>query len=171
MRRLDGTDIAILNQLQENARISNVDLARAVHLTPSPCFNRVRALEQSGVIQRHVTLLDSKRLGLRLNVFIQVSLEKQREESLGRFQETIAQRPEVMECYLMTGDSDYLLRVLVRDIEELERFILDSLTRIPGISNIRSSIALKQVRYKTAVALPTEGLTLLEEVQPRRRKR
>jgi Lrp/AsnC family transcriptional regulator, leucine-responsive regulatory protein len=171
MRRLDATDIAILNQLQENARISNVELARAVHLTPSPCFNRVRALEQSGVIQRHVTLLDSKRLGLRLNVFIQVSLEKQREESLGRFQETIAQRPEVMECYLMTGDSDYLLRVLVRDIEELERFILDSLTRIPGISNIRSSIALKQVRYKTAVALPAEGLTLVEEPQPRRRKR
>jgi Lrp/AsnC family leucine-responsive transcriptional regulator len=171
MIRLDATDILILNQLQENARISNVDLARAVHLTPSPCFNRVRALEQSGVIQQHVTLLDSKRLGLRLNVFIQVSLEKQREEALARFQETIAQRPEVMECYLMTGDSDYLLRVLVRDIDELERFILDSLTKIPGISNIRSSIALKQVRYKTAVALPPEGLTLLEEAQPRRRKR
>lgn len=171
MRRLDATDIAILDLLQENARISNVDLARAVHLTPSPCFNRVRALEQSGVIQQHVTLLDSKRLGLRLNVFIQVSLEKQREESLGRFQETIAQRPEVMECYLMTGDSDYLLRVLVRDIDELERFILNSLTKIPGISNIRSSIALQQVRYKTAVALPAEGLTLIEEPQSRRRKR
>jgi Lrp/AsnC family transcriptional regulator, leucine-responsive regulatory protein len=171
MIRLDATDILILDQLQENARISNVDLARAVHLTPSPCFNRVRTLEQSGVIQRHVTLLDSKRLGLRLNVFIQVSLEKQREESLARFQETIAQRPEVMECYLMTGDSDYLLRVLVRDIDELERFIWDSLTKIPGISNIRSSIALKQVRYKTAVALPPEGLTLLEEAQPRRRRR
>ncbi len=171
MIRLDSTDIEILNQLQENARISNVDLAQAVHLTPSPCFNRVRALEQSGVIQQHVTLLDSKRLGLRLNVFIQVSLEKQREESLVRFQETITQRPEVMECYLMTGDSDYLLRVLVRDIEELERFILDSLTRIPGISNIRSSIALKQVRYKTAVALPVDGLVLVEEANPRRRKR
>src|ERR1700728_474551 len=163
MTKLDGTDIAILEQLQQNARISNVDLARAVHLTPSPCFNRVRALEQSGVIQQHVTLLDSKRLGLRLNVFIQISLEKQREESLARFQDTIAQRPEVMECYLMTGDADYLLRVLVEDIDELERFILNSLTKISGISNIRSSIALKQVRYKTAVALPREGLTLREE--------
>ena len=171
MTRLDQIDMLILEHLQQNARISNVDLARAVHLTPSPCFNRVRALEQSGVIRQHVTLLDSKRLGLRLNVFIQVSLEKQREESLARFQDTIAQRPEVMECYLMTGDSDYLLRVLVRDIDDLERFILNSLTKIPGISNIRSSIALKQVRYKTAVPLPRDGVTLLEQVPVPRKRR
>ena len=93
-------------------------------------------------------------------MFIQVSLEKQREDALRKFEETIVRRPEVMECYLMTGDSDYLLRVLVRDIQGLEFFILNSLTRIPGISNIRSSFALKQVRYKTAVPLPPEGLSL-----------
>jgi Lrp/AsnC family transcriptional regulator, leucine-responsive regulatory protein len=160
---LDSLDISILEQLQENARITNVDLAREVNLTASPCFNRVRALEESGVIRRHVTLLDTERLGLRLNVFIQVSLEKQREESLHSFEATIASRPEVMECYLMTGDADYLLRVLVRDIRDLETFILNSLSKIPGISNIRSSIALKQVRYKTAVPLPREGITLLSE--------
>jgi Lrp/AsnC family transcriptional regulator, leucine-responsive regulatory protein len=111
-------------------------------------------------------LLAPERLGLRLNAFIQVSLEKQREESLRKFEDTIALRPEVMECYLMTGDSDYLLRVLVRDIQELERFILNSLTRIPGISNIRSSIALKQVRYKTAVPLPLEGVRLQGDKPP-----
>lgn len=167
--KLDRVDIAILQQLQRNARISNVDLARNVNLTASPCFNRVRALQASGVIRGHVTLLDTHLLGLRLNVFIQVSLEKQREDALGRFEEIIAQRPEVMECYLMTGDSDYLLRVLVRDIQELEHFILNSLTKIPGISNIRSSMALKQVRYKTAVPLPPAGMELKEDPPGRRR--
>jgi len=166
MTELDKIDIAILEHLQANARVTNVELARQINLTPSPCFNRARALEESGVIRQHVTLLDAERLGLRLNVFIQVSLEKQREEALHRFEETIASRPEVMECYLMTGDSDYLLRVLVRDIRELEVFILNSLSKIPGVSNIRSSIALKQVRYKTAVPLPRDGVTLEDE--PRR---
>jgi Lrp/AsnC family leucine-responsive transcriptional regulator len=163
MIKLDSVDISILEHLQANARITNVDLARNVNLTPSPCFSRVRMLEASGVIRRHVTLLDTERLGLRLNVFIQVSLEKQREEALHKFEETIARRPEVMECYLMIGDSDYLLRVLVRDVHDLEHFILNSLTRIPGISNIRSSIALKQVRYETAVPLPAQGLELRDE--------
>ena len=166
MTKLDSIDITILEQLQENARITNVDLARAINLTASPCFNRVRALEGSGVIRRHATLLDTERLGLRLNVFIQVSLEKKREDALRKFEETIATRPEVMECYLMTGDSDYLLRVLVGDIHQLERFILNGLTTIHGISNIRSSIALKQVRYKTAVPLPAEGLILQDEALP-----
>jgi|SRR5579862_8046695 Lrp/AsnC family transcriptional regulator, leucine-responsive regulatory protein len=163
MKRLDGVDVALLEQLQENAQLTNAELARAVKLTATPCFNRVRALEQAGIIRRRVTILDAKRLGLRLNVFIQVSLESQREDTLKRFQETIVLRPEVMECYLMTGDSDYLLRVLVRDVDDLERFILNSLTKIPGISNIRSSIALKQVQYKTSVPLPRGGLELPDE--------
>jgi Lrp/AsnC family leucine-responsive transcriptional regulator len=160
MYTLDGTDIEILNQMQVNSRISNVELARAVNLTASPCLNRVRALHEAGLIRKHVTLLDTERLGLRLNVFIQVSLEKQREDTLRKFEDAIGRRPEVMECYLMTGDSDYLLRVLVRDIRDLEAFILESLTKIPGVSNIRSSIAMKQVRYETAVSLPPSGLEL-----------
>ena len=171
MPQLDSIDVAILEHLQDNARITNVDMAAQVNLTASPCFARVRALEESGVIRKYVTLLDTDRLGLNLNVFIQVSLEKQREDALHKFEETIAQRPEVMECYLMTGDSDYLLRVLVRDVRDLERFILNSLTKIVGISNIRSSIALKQVRYKTAVPLPATGLSLQDEVPPARAKR
>lgn len=161
-RRLDRIDIGILSQLQQNARITNADLARSVNLSPTPCFNRVRALEKLGLFKQQVTLLNPEPLGLRINVFIQVSLEKQVEDVLLRFEQAISERPEVMECYLMTGDADYLLRVVMPDMQTLERFIVDHLTKIPGISNIRSSFALKQVRYKTALPLPSSGLTLVD---------
>ncbi|QTD93218.1 Lrp/AsnC family transcriptional regulator [Burkholderia anthina] len=161
-RRLDRIDIGILNQLQQNARITNAELARAVNLSATPCFNRVRALEKLGLFRQQVTLLDPEPLGLRINVFIQVSLEKQVEDALQRFEEAISRRPEVMECYLMSGDADYLLRVVMPDMRTLERFIIERLTTIPGVSNIRSSFALKQVRYKTALPLPATGLTLVD---------
>jgi Lrp/AsnC family leucine-responsive transcriptional regulator len=171
MIKLDRIDIAILDELQKDARITNVELAEKVNLTPSPCLYRVRALEESGVIRGHVTLLDSERLGLTLNVFIQVSLSQQSEDALRKFEDAIAQYPEIMECYLMTGVADYLLRVLVRDVRHLERFVLDKLTKIPSVSNIRSSVALKQVRYKTMLPLPPEGLVLQQTVDPRPRPR
>jgi Lrp/AsnC family leucine-responsive transcriptional regulator len=153
-RDIDAVDLKILAELQRDARTPNVDLARRVHLTPSPCLARVRALERSGVISRYVTLLDAHKLGLSVNVFIQVRLEKQVERSLEIFERAIRDRPEVMECYLMTGASDYMLRVLVQDIAALERFIVEFLTRIPGVGNIQSSFALKQVKYQTALPLP-----------------
>ncbi|MDH2436347.1 Bkd operon transcriptional regulator BkdR [Pokkaliibacter sp. MBI-7] len=162
MQRLDRTDIAILNKLQENARITHADLARSVNLSTTPCFNRVKAMEEMGLIRQQVTLLAPDKLGLHVNVFIHVSLEKQVEDALQRFEQAIDARPEVMECYLMTGDADYLLRVVVPDIQALERFILQHLTKIPGVANIRSSFALKQVRYKTALPLPANGMTLPE---------
>jgi Lrp/AsnC family leucine-responsive transcriptional regulator len=161
-QRLDRIDIGILNELQHNARITNSELARAVNLSPTPCFNRVRALERAGLFRQHVTLLSPEALGLSINVFIQVSLEKQIKDALARFEQAISERPEVMECYLMTGDADYLLRVVLPDVAALERFILERLTKMPGVSNIRSSFALKQVRYKTALPLPASGLTLPE---------
>jgi Lrp/AsnC family transcriptional regulator, leucine-responsive regulatory protein len=151
---LDATDWKILAELQSNARVSNVDLAQKVALSPSPCLNRVRALEQSGVIARYVTLIDPLAIGLTVSVFIQVSLEKQIERALEEFERAVKQRPEVMECYLMTGDADYLLRVVVPDVPSLERFIVDYLTRIPGVASIKSSFALKQVKYQTALPLP-----------------
>jgi len=154
---LDPIDWKILARLQENARLSNVELAQAVHLSPSPCLNRVRALETSGIISRYVTLLDPLELGLTVSVFISVTLEKQVESALEIFERAIQARPEVMECYLMTGDADYLLRVVVSDVQALERFILDFLTRIPGVGNIRSSFALKQVKYQTALPLPAQA--------------
>ncbi len=151
---LDTTDWKILDRLQGDARISNVKLADSVNLSPSPCLARVRELEASGYIDRYVTLLNPLKVGLTVSVFIQVTLEKQAEKQLGIFEAAIQKRPEVMECYLMTGDADYLLRVVVPDIQALERFIVDHLTRIPGIANIRSSFALKQVKYQTALPLP-----------------
>jgi DNA-binding Lrp family transcriptional regulator len=151
---LDAIDWRILGRLQDDARLSNVELARAVHLSPSPCLARVRRLEKSGLIKRYVSLLDALALGLTVSVFIQVRLERQVESALEIFEREIAARPEVMECYLMTGDSDYLLRVLVADVQALERFIVDFLSRIPGVGNIKSSFALKQVKYKTALPLP-----------------
>jgi Lrp/AsnC family leucine-responsive transcriptional regulator len=151
---LDATDWNILDRLQGDARLSNVKLAEAVHLSPSPCLARVRELEAGGYISRYVTLLNPLKIGLTVSVFIQVTLEKQAEKQLGSFEAAIQKRPEVMECYLMTGDSDYLLRVVVPDIQALEGFIVDHLTKIPGIANIRSSFALKQVKYQTALPLP-----------------
>ncbi len=151
---LDATDWKILDRLQDDARVSNVDLARAVNLSPSPCLSRVRALEASGIVSRYVALLDPLRLGLTVSVFIQVSLEKQMRNALDTFENSVLAREEVMECYLMTGDADYLLRVVVSDVQSLERFIVDYLARIPGVASIKSSFALKQVKYKTALPLP-----------------
>ena len=151
---LDTTDWKILRLLQSDARISNVELARQVGLSPSPCLNRVRTLEQSGYINRYVSLLDPLRVGLKVSVFIQVTLEKQIKPALETFERAIRDRPEVMECYLMTGDADYLLRVVVPDLQAVEHFILNFLSRVPGVGNIRSSFALKQVKYQTALPLP-----------------
>ena len=162
---LDAKDWKTLDRLQHDARIANVELARAVSLSPSPCLARVRALEESGVISRYVTLLDPLRLGLTVSVFIQVRLERQVESALEKFEHAIRERPEVMECYLMTGDADYLLRVLVPDVPALERFIVDVLSRIPGVGNLKSSFALKQVKYQTALPLPQP-----EKPRPRSRR-
>ncbi len=152
--KFDAVDIRILRELQQDGSLSNVELARRVHLSPSPCLARVKALETAGVIGRYVALANPKALGLDLNVFINISLKEQSKQALAAFEERIAEHEEVMECYLMTGDSDYLIRVAVADIAALERFILDQLTPIPGIEKIRTSFTLKQVRYKTALPLP-----------------
>jgi DNA-binding Lrp family transcriptional regulator len=150
---LDATDLKILAELQENAKLTNVELAARVNLSPSPCLARVRSLENSGVISRAVTLLDPLKIGLGVSVFIQIRLERQVEQALENFEAAMQRHPEVMECYLMTGDSDYLIRVVVQDVQALERFIVDALSKIAGVANIRSSFALKQVKYKTALPL------------------
>jgi DNA-binding Lrp family transcriptional regulator len=155
--QLDSTDLRILAVLQQDSSLTNVELARRVHLSPSPCLTRVKAMESAGVIQRYVALTDPAALGLGLNVFISISLKEQSRESLAEFERRIGEQDEIMECYLMTGDSDYLIRVALPDITALERFILNRLTPIPGIEKIRSSFALKQVRYKTALPLPSTG--------------
>ena len=150
---LDAIDRAILTVLQEDARISNAELARRVALSPSPCLRRVRELEASGVIRRFVTLLEPAAVGLPVSIFVNVTLERQVEGALEGFEAALLDRPEVMECYLMTGDSDYLLRVVVPDLPAYERFLMDHLTRIPGVASIKSSVSLNQVKYRTALPL------------------
>lgn len=150
---LDDIDRRILAELQENARISNADLSRAVGLSPSPCLRRVRELEESGVIRGHVALVSPSAVGLPVSVFVQVTLERQVEKALDVFEASVLDRPEVMECYLMTGDADYLLRIVVADLAAYETFLKGYLTRVPGIASIKSSFALKQVKYRTALPL------------------
>jgi DNA-binding Lrp family transcriptional regulator len=152
---LDAIDKHILAHLQRNGRISNVDLAAAVGLSPSPCLRRVRDLETAGIIDRYAAILDQNAAGYSLSIFVQVTLERQSEPALETFERVIAERPEVMECYLMTGDADYLLRIVVADVAAYEEFLKGHLTRIPGVSSIKSSFALNRVKYETALPLDT----------------
>lgn len=147
----DAIDLRILSELQEDASLTNVELAERVGLSPSPCLARVRALQEEGVILRRVTLLDPIKLGANVSVFIQVTLERQTEALLETFEAAMDGFAEVMECYLMTGDADYMLRVVVPDTIALQHFIVGKLSKTPGVVNIRSSFALKQVKYKTAL--------------------
>ena len=153
MMDLDAIDRRILTELQADARISNAALAEAVGLSPSPCLRRVRALEAAGVIRRYAALLEPAEVGLPISVFVQVTLERQIEQALETFETAIQDRPEVMECYLMTGDADYLLRVVVSDLNAYERFLKEHLTRVSGVASIKSSFALNQVKYSTALPL------------------
>jgi DNA-binding Lrp family transcriptional regulator len=148
---LDQIDRKILKALQDNARLSSQELSDQVGISSSPCWRRVKALEDAGVITKYVTLVDPETLGLSISIFTNVSLDKQIETALETFQKAVRKRPEVMECYLMTGDFDYLLRVVVGSLHDYERFLLDHLTKIPGVASIKSSFALKQVKYTTAL--------------------
>lgn len=150
---IDNLDLQILNRLQKDARITNVSLAESVNLSPAPCLRRVRELEKNGFIRSYTTLLDPEKLGWNVSVFIEVGLEKQVESDLQIFEEIIESFPEVMECYLMTGTFDYLLRVVAKDLKSLQTFITDKLAGTPNVANLRSSIALKQVKYKTALPI------------------
>ncbi len=151
---LDEIDYRILAQLQSNARISNSDLAQEIGLSPSPCLRRVRDLENSGAIKGYAALLDPSAIGLPVSVFVQVTLERQVEHALEDFERTVLARPEVMECYLMTGNADYLMRIVVSDVTAYEKFLKEHLTRAPGVASINSSFALNQVKYGTALPLP-----------------
>lgn|SRR5215472_11650083 len=150
---LDGIDLRILNLLQSNGRISNQDLAAQVGLSPSPCLRRVRHLEKSGVVEKFVALVNPTAVGRGLQAFVEVRLDRQTRASVDKFEAEILKHEEVLECYLMAGDSDYLLRVVVRDLEEFRDFHMNSLAKIPGVGNVKSHISMKQVKYSTALPL------------------
>jgi Lrp/AsnC family leucine-responsive transcriptional regulator len=151
---LDRIDRRILEQLQQNARISNLELAEAVGLSATPCARRVRRLEESGLIRGHVTLLDQQQLGLTLTAFISISMDRHTPDRFEAFERAVRDYPEVIECAVVTGqDSDYLLQVVVPDMQYYERFLLGRLTRIPGVSGVHSSFVLRRVVQRTALPL------------------
>mgnify|MGYP001458909902 CR=1 FL=1 len=148
--KIDKYDRAILNEIQRNGRITNAELAEKVGLSPSPCLRRTKQLEDSGLILRHVTLLDRKKLGLDLMVYVQISMDRHTPERFERFENTVATFSEVLECHLITGqDADYLLKVVVKDMDDYQRFLLGYLTRIEGVSGVHSSFVLKQPVMRT----------------------
>ncbi|HEX9776990.1 MAG TPA: Lrp/AsnC family transcriptional regulator [Geopsychrobacteraceae bacterium] len=149
---VDAIDRRILAALQNDGRLSNVQLAEQVGLSESACLRRVRLLEQNGIIDRYAMLIDQTAIGKPGTVFVRVTLEGQQQEKLQRFEEAVVKVKDVMECYLMAGDTDYLLRIIVRDNEDYMR-IHNLLTGLPGVLRVQSSFALKTVMKKTAIAI------------------
>jgi Lrp/AsnC family leucine-responsive transcriptional regulator len=143
--KFDRTDLILLRALQRNGRATNVELAQEANLSESSCLRRVRQLEADGVIERYAAIVSQQAIGLPLNIFVTITLESQSEAMLRVFERDIASTPEVMECYLMTGSADYLVRIVARDVDDLERIHSTRLTRLAGVARVTSSIAMRQV--------------------------
>jgi len=152
--KLDRLDHHILEEMQRNGRITNLELAEKIGLSPSPCSRRVKQLEDAGIIDKHVTLLNQSALGLKMTALILVSMDRHTPERFDVFESTITQYPEVMECSLITGhDADYLLKVVLPDMEYFQKFLLGKLTRIEGVTGVHSSFVMRKVIDKTSVSL------------------
>ncbi len=150
--KIDKIDTAILDTLQKEGKLSNVELSAIVGLSESACLRRVKALHEKGVILNYAAHLDASAIGLPGTVFVRVSLEKQQEEKLNTFENAVKHVPEVMECYLMGGDVDYMIRVVVKDAPDYER-VHNILTRLPGVDRVHSSFALRTVLKRTRLPL------------------
>ncbi|WP_260293109.1 Lrp/AsnC family transcriptional regulator [Sedimenticola hydrogenitrophicus] len=156
--KLDRIDRRILTEMQHDGRISNLELAERVGLSPTPCARRVRQLEEAGIIDKHVTLLNPARLNLKLTALIQISMDRHTPDRFENFQARVAEYPEVIECSLITGQSaDYLVKVVVPDMEAYQEFLLGKITRIAGVSGVQSSFIMRQIIHKTE--LPLDYLT------------
>jgi len=156
MPTIDDADLRILRALRQDGRMTNAALAEAVGLSQSACLRRLRLLERSGVIRGYTAIIDEPDARETVTVIVQITLDRQTEEHLSRFETAVRRLPEVRECYLMTGEADYMLRVVVEDLMKFQALVVDFLSLIPGVANIRSSFALSQIKYTTA--LPTDHL-------------
>ncbi len=143
---IDRFDRLILRELLDDARISNQTLSERVGLSPSPCLRRLRRLEEKGVIAGYRATIDEESVGLPFSVFLSIKLERQIDSSLSQFETEIMRHPEVVDCWLMTGDNDYLLRVLASGLQDYETFLTGTLTKIPGVASIQSSVSLRRVK-------------------------
>jgi len=144
--KLDAIDRRILRALQRDGRLQNVELAEEVGLSPSPCLRRVRLLEEAGVIERYVAVLNPARIGMGLTVFARIWLKGQDADTVNRFTEAIRQLPQVVECHLMAGDCDFLLRVVAADLDDYRRFQMDHLTRIEGVQSVKTDIPMQKIK-------------------------
>jgi len=151
--QLDRFDNLILDALQRDGRISNKQLASQVNLSESACLRRVRALEESGMIERYVAMVSQSKAGMPGNVLVHIGLHREEQSELAAFEAAVRAIPEVMECYLMTGEFDYLLRVVIADMADFERIHKDELTRLPGVARVNSSFAIRTVLKKTELPL------------------
>jgi len=150
---MDRFDTLILEALQHDGRISNKALAQQIHLSESACLRRVRALEDEGLIERYVAVLNQSKAGVPGDVLVHIGLHREEQSELAAFEEAVRQIPEVMECYLMTGEFDYLLRVVVADMADFERIHKEELTHLPGVARVNSSVAIRRVLKRTALPL------------------
>jgi Lrp/AsnC family transcriptional regulator, leucine-responsive regulatory protein len=153
---VDSHDRAIVRVLQTDGRMSNVELAERINLSESATLRRVRALEEVGLIQGYSARINQARAGLPGNVFISITLQRQDQQDLEAFEAAVQQVPEIMECYLMTGNFDYLLRVVVADTDDFERIHSQKLTRLPGVSRVQSSFTLRTVRKSSVLPMQTD---------------
>ena len=153
MRTLDRTDIRILEQLQRDGRLSHVELAERVGLSPTPCTRRVRQLEQEGIIHGYAAILDPKRVGQNVTAYVQIKLERHTDDVIERFRRTLNERPEVVAAHAMTGEMDFLLQVIVPDLDALGRFTLHQLLKLPGVRDVRSSLVLETLKAGTRVPI------------------
>ena len=150
---MDHFDKKLLSILQTNGRISNVELSEAVNLSESACLRRVKSLEERGFIDKYVALLDQKRAGLTDTVFVHIVLKREEKSELLAFEEAVKEIPEILECYLMTGEFDYLLHLVVANMADFERLHNESLTQLPGVSRVNSSFAIRTVQKTTALPI------------------
>jgi DNA-binding Lrp family transcriptional regulator len=151
---LDRTDLRILDHLQGHARASNLELAQAASLSPAQSHRRHRRLEEAGYVARYETRLNAARIGLTVVAFIHVSMERGHIRELQKFKDLLANLAEVQECYSVTGDFDYVLKVVARDLPALSRFLMDTLMRLPGVAAVRSSVCMDEIKCTSALPLP-----------------
>jgi DNA-binding Lrp family transcriptional regulator len=154
--RLDTHDRRILNELQRDARLTNQELATKVGLSPSACWRRVKAMEESGVILRYAAILDPKKVGYGECVFAHISLDRHSRDLSTEFAESMRQQPEVMECYYTTGDADFLLRVAIPSVAAYDKFLQNVIFSAPSISQVRSNFALRQIKFETAMPIESD---------------
>jgi DNA-binding Lrp family transcriptional regulator len=165
---LDRYSLQILAELQRDARQTVQQLSAAVGLSPTPCWKRVKELEAAGVITGYTALVDREKLGLNLSVVVEANLKEHSEELVRRFERAVAASPQIVRCVSTTGQADYILTVLIADIQAYERFLHDTIFKLPGITHVRSSIVLKDIKQETRLPLAVPNATL---TAPRARKR